>query len=58
MNIQIQGRPETLYQCDDAGSGTALTGETSTVDEIGFDGSGNDPKRSRKDVWTAGIEKA
>ncbi len=46
VNIEIQGRPKSPDEGDDAGSGTALTGETGTVDKIGFAGSGNDPKRS------------
>ena len=44
VHVEIQGRPKSLDEDNDAGSGAALTGETGTVDEIGFDGSGACPE--------------
>ena len=52
------GKPKSLDEGDDAGSGTTLTGKTSTVDEVGFDGPDNHSKSARKHIWTAGVEKA
>ena len=58
VHVEIQRRPEALDEGDDAGSGTTFAGETSTVDEVGFDGSGDHSKRSRQYGWTARIKKA
>jgi len=46
VHVEIQSRPKSLDEGDDAGSGPALTSEPGTVNEMGLDGPGNDPKRS------------